>query len=942
MKTLNRTLSLTLVFALVFSLMSFAFAADTTTTATTGYTDAASITYNEAVDVTTTIGVFQGNDLGAFAPTDKLTREQAAKVICYLTMGKAAADKLSASADPFTDVPAGRWSAGSIAYCAKQGIVAGYGDGKFGPTDTVTGYQFAKMLLVALGYDAVIQGYNGSDWSINVAKDAFANKLFKGNSAFIGASAATREEAALYTLNTLNASTYYYQTKGTNITVNGVTVNTGASSAAKTGNTFKGTYYPTLIRTDSTDALGRDADLWKYNGTKIGTYASGADYTFSAKITATTNAAKLSALGFTGYTLKATTKDKDGNVTDQFNFVSNNAAVVAPTTVAGIADLTGNGKVVEVYVNGDNATQIDKVVVVDSYLAQVSNINATTKTVTLKTVNSTSKTYTVDSSNPNYAALAAMKVKDYVLVTPAADTTSVAAIATPKTVTGTLTNISYATTGAMSAVTVGGNAYGLSQNEQDVSDMSGTTMAAKANVTLYLDSYGYAIYVTNATVADNYIGVVKVSQSVVGNNVVNILTGYAPDGTVVTLNVGTNPASATVGALYSYVPATTAQTTQYNAEYMVAPLGLTTNGSVAKGTYLSAKNNIAVGDPTFVGIDATATTTLPYASTVKFIFVDPTTGVTVKSGVQAAPKTDAAATPKVLTYGLVGTLADGKTQVITTVYCFNSAPSDATGTSILYLASYLGTTYVNGVQYYNYAAMIDGALVAPVTTKTAYVAGTTTGTFYTYAKDATSGVYTLGTYGAKDKVENSTVVNDVVTGIKAGYLLNTVKGTDPTTTSLTDINASGATIVDLTNNGVNSLSDISDAIAAGKGVMVSAVYNNLTGSAKLNTVSYLYVVAVVTPTPAATTTGDTFAWDATTGTYKLTVAAANNTGTLTVSGLPTGVTITSATPDAETYAKASYADGKITVTGVADGKAIITVATNAGIKCAIPVTVDVK
>ena len=63
MKTLNRTLSLALVFALVFSLMSFAFAADTTattTTTTTGYTDTASITYKEAVDVTSAIGVFQG------------------------------------------------------------------------------------------------------------------------------------------------------------------------------------------------------------------------------------------------------------------------------------------------------------------------------------------------------------------------------------------------------------------------------------------------------------------------------------------------------------------------------------------------------------------------------------------------------------------------------------------------------------------------------------------------------------------------------------------------------------------------------------------------------------------------------------------------------------------------------------------------------------------
>ena len=40
------------------------------------------------------------------------------------------------------------------------------------PANTLTGYAFMKMLLGALGYDAAIEGYTGTNWSINVAKQA--------------------------------------------------------------------------------------------------------------------------------------------------------------------------------------------------------------------------------------------------------------------------------------------------------------------------------------------------------------------------------------------------------------------------------------------------------------------------------------------------------------------------------------------------------------------------------------------------------------------------------------------------------------------------------------------------------------------------------------------------------------------------------------------------
>ena len=154
MKNLKKVLSLVLALAMALSLMTAAFAKDAS-----DFTDYSKVTNKEAVDVMVAMGVFDGMNGTEFAPTGTLTREQAAKIITYMVMGKEEADKLVATKAPFADVAASRWSAGAIAYCASEGIVDGVGNNKFNPTGTLTGQQFAKMVLVALGYDRLFLGY---------------------------------------------------------------------------------------------------------------------------------------------------------------------------------------------------------------------------------------------------------------------------------------------------------------------------------------------------------------------------------------------------------------------------------------------------------------------------------------------------------------------------------------------------------------------------------------------------------------------------------------------------------------------------------------------------------------------------------------------------------------------------------------------------------------
>ena len=116
--------------------------------AATDFADDADITNAEAVEVLNAMGVLTGNN-GKFNPNGKLTRGAGAKIIAYLMLGQTAADKLQATYTVFEDVTDSVGLAAYIEWAEANGIVGGYGNGKFGPYDTLTEYAFGKMLLAA-------------------------------------------------------------------------------------------------------------------------------------------------------------------------------------------------------------------------------------------------------------------------------------------------------------------------------------------------------------------------------------------------------------------------------------------------------------------------------------------------------------------------------------------------------------------------------------------------------------------------------------------------------------------------------------------------------------------------------------------------------------------------------------------------------------------------
>ncbi len=63
-----------------------------------------------------------------------------------------------APSSTFSDVGASTLYAAEIGLLAKRGVIAGYGDGTFGPNKLVTRQQFAKMIVLTLGYNVPPMG----------------------------------------------------------------------------------------------------------------------------------------------------------------------------------------------------------------------------------------------------------------------------------------------------------------------------------------------------------------------------------------------------------------------------------------------------------------------------------------------------------------------------------------------------------------------------------------------------------------------------------------------------------------------------------------------------------------------------------------------------------------------------------------------------------------
>ena len=205
MRNLKRVLSLALASVMLIGMMVVGASAANYD----DFSDKDKIVNKEAVSTLVELGVIAGKDDGTYDPTGIVTRGEMAKMICVVLNGGKDPSLGNVTKYSYTDT-VGHWAAPYIEYCAIRGIVAGKGDGTFGPNETVTGSQAAKMLVVAAGYQSAIEGFTGANWEVNTNVRANAVGLYDGLD-INPSQGLTRDSAAQMVYNILDVEQVTYK-----------------------------------------------------------------------------------------------------------------------------------------------------------------------------------------------------------------------------------------------------------------------------------------------------------------------------------------------------------------------------------------------------------------------------------------------------------------------------------------------------------------------------------------------------------------------------------------------------------------------------------------------------------------------------------------------------------------------------------------------------------
>lgn len=137
-----------------------------------------------------------------FDPNGLMTRAMIVTIL-YRMAGSPAV----AAANPFKDVSDSQWYARAVIWASSKGLVNGYGDGRFGPTDTLTREQMLAILWRNAGSPAASNASAAaaqfSDWSsigswaVGAAAWAVENAVVNGISGrFVPGGSATRAQFA--------------------------------------------------------------------------------------------------------------------------------------------------------------------------------------------------------------------------------------------------------------------------------------------------------------------------------------------------------------------------------------------------------------------------------------------------------------------------------------------------------------------------------------------------------------------------------------------------------------------------------------------------------------------------------------------------------------------------------------------------------------------------
>ncbi|NLM61680.1 MAG: S-layer homology domain-containing protein, partial [Clostridiales bacterium] len=167
----------------------------------------------EAVEILYSLNIID-NDSETFDPSVRITRAQTAKAVYVILKGGQddGAINFMGKSNTFTDI-SGHWAEGYINYSFAMGFISGYPNGKFMPDNTITGFEFFKIALSVIGYDAKAEVFEGPRWDQHVVGRAMESGILDGYKGKPN-EPITARDAAIILYNTLKAPIVQYSSSG--------------------------------------------------------------------------------------------------------------------------------------------------------------------------------------------------------------------------------------------------------------------------------------------------------------------------------------------------------------------------------------------------------------------------------------------------------------------------------------------------------------------------------------------------------------------------------------------------------------------------------------------------------------------------------------------------------------------------------------------------------
>ena len=144
-----------------------------------GFAQAAS---EKALFDITSLGIIQGDENGDYNLDQPLTRAEFAEALLkFLKFDEAA--QMAEIQPLFNDVDMDAWYARTISFTVQMNLMNGYGDGTFGPDNTISLEEAVKTIVVSLGYGAVANGNGGypTGHMIVAAETGLLKNISSGN-----------------------------------------------------------------------------------------------------------------------------------------------------------------------------------------------------------------------------------------------------------------------------------------------------------------------------------------------------------------------------------------------------------------------------------------------------------------------------------------------------------------------------------------------------------------------------------------------------------------------------------------------------------------------------------------------------------------------------------------------------------------------------------------